>query len=120
MPNCPDCNHPLGDNNHGPDQNDYYVDENNDYKHIGTCTYCKYCNSILALPVAEKAETERGEPSKESYEKQILRLEQRLHDAMGLLRTMKELLEDHGHSQHCGICKDKIDAVNQFLNGGGK
>jgi len=40
---CASCGHPLLDNLHGPDQNDYYVDMNLEPVYLGSCTYCKYC-----------------------------------------------------------------------------
>jgi hypothetical protein len=40
---CPDCGHSLKDNMHGPDQGDYYIDEQGDLKHYGSCIYCKFC-----------------------------------------------------------------------------
>lgn len=45
---CPDCGHSLKDNKHGPDQNDYWYDDAVDgYRHSGTCTYCRECNKEL-------------------------------------------------------------------------
>lgn len=46
---CPDCKHILINNQHGPDQNDFYMKDNNEVEHYGTCTYCKYCNPRLRL-----------------------------------------------------------------------
>jgi len=40
---CPNCNHSLIQNNHGIDQNDFYIDYNGNLKHTGHCTYCKDC-----------------------------------------------------------------------------
>ncbi|MFA5153515.1 MAG: hypothetical protein WC554_13205 [Clostridia bacterium] len=41
---CPDCGHSLKNNSHGPDQNDYYYDSNDDrIKYVGSCTYCNVC-----------------------------------------------------------------------------
>lgn len=49
---CGMCNHTLKDNNHGFDQNDAYLNEENEVCHYGSCTYCKYCNPRVcpALP----------------------------------------------------------------------
>lgn len=40
---CSDCGHSLRDNNHGPDQNDYGMDDFGKIKYLGSCTYCKEC-----------------------------------------------------------------------------
>ena len=41
---CPYCNHSLSkNNNHGCDQNDYGINAQGVYTHLGTCTYCREC-----------------------------------------------------------------------------
>lgn len=45
--NCPLCGHSLENNNHGIDQNDVFLDEDNEFKHTGSCTYCVECNPRL-------------------------------------------------------------------------
>jgi hypothetical protein len=46
---CPNCGHSLTDNNHGPDQNDFEYDfENDTLIHRGSCTYCKECQRLAA------------------------------------------------------------------------
>lgn len=45
---CPYCGHYFEDNIHGIDQNDMQYDSSDgEYKHTGTCTYCKKCNPVL-------------------------------------------------------------------------
>lgn len=41
---CSLCQHSMENNIHGFDQNDYYEDEHGEFKHTGSCTYCKECN----------------------------------------------------------------------------
>ena len=58
---CPDCGHSLVDNNHGPDQNDYEYDmENDTFIYVGSCTYCKYCNPALTPIEANNKEASNG------------------------------------------------------------
>jgi hypothetical protein len=40
---CNLCGHSLKNNNHGGDQNDFYINENNELIYRGKCTYCKIC-----------------------------------------------------------------------------
>ena len=48
---CGFCGHYLENNSHGIDQNDVYYDSTDgDYKHTGSCTYCKECNPRLKEP----------------------------------------------------------------------
>jgi hypothetical protein len=42
---CPYCNHSLINNDHGPDQNDMYLDENDKLHHYSNCTYCLICRN---------------------------------------------------------------------------
>jgi hypothetical protein len=40
---CEFCNHTLEDNNHGPDQNDFCINDKSELIYKGKCTYCKFC-----------------------------------------------------------------------------
>ena len=54
---CPDCGHTLKDNNHGPDQNDFFYNYTaGKYEHSGVCTYCIYCNDELMNRLKEEKE----------------------------------------------------------------
>ena len=44
---CPLCKCSMKDNSHGLDQNDLYEDEEGEFKHIGRCTYCRFCNPVV-------------------------------------------------------------------------
>lgn len=44
---CDICNHSLENNNHGFDQNDGYMNENDELVLYGTCTYRKICNPVI-------------------------------------------------------------------------
>jgi hypothetical protein len=41
---CGSCNHTLKHNTHGPDQDDYYYDQEKDeILYVGACIYCAIC-----------------------------------------------------------------------------
>lgn len=44
---CVYCKHTLIDNSHGPDQNDFYINNDGYLSHSQRCTYCKFCNPRL-------------------------------------------------------------------------
>ena len=52
---CDLCKHPMKDNNHGPDQNDFIMDGDK-LVHLGVCTYCIYCNPALMRIVQGKVQ----------------------------------------------------------------
>jgi hypothetical protein len=45
---CELCGHLMKDNQHGFDQNDFDIDENENLVYCGHCTYCKECRAELA------------------------------------------------------------------------
>lgn len=44
---CRWCGHDLKDNQHGLDQNDFYYDCWKYMIYMGSCTYCRECNSAV-------------------------------------------------------------------------
>jgi hypothetical protein len=50
---CPECKHSLKDNEHGPDQNDFIMEEDN-LTYLGSCTYCKECNPPIPVKGKKK------------------------------------------------------------------
>jgi hypothetical protein len=54
MENCNLCGHTLENNSHGFDQNDAVMTKDGDCIHLGSCTYCRYCNLKIDALLKEK------------------------------------------------------------------
>ena len=65
---CGLCQHPLEDNAHGPDQNDFEMNGDK-LKHFGTCTYCKYCNGAAQSAAVAAVRAESKQREKEAYKR---------------------------------------------------
>lgn len=50
---CPNCGHSLINNEHGIDQNDFVLGEDNEYHLTGSCTYCRDCNPMFGIHARE-------------------------------------------------------------------
>jgi len=51
---CGHCGHSLAHNSHGPDQNDFELDEQGEFVGTGRCTYCRVCSPGLDKRLKEK------------------------------------------------------------------
>lgn len=43
MEYCKSCNHSMENNQHGPDQNDFYTDWGGEVRQKAKCSYCWMC-----------------------------------------------------------------------------